>query len=132
MLKKVVVAVVAAAAVALGLSAPSQAAVTNFGALICPPGTIAPNDRCTWPTRKWLYGVGATNTWLVLGSETCVGAKTNSDGTGGNALPFRCEVLAANQTIWTPGGNSNWGYATVINRHPSQNAHYDELLANHS
>lgn len=132
MIKQTIVAMLAAVGFALAAAVPAHSAVTDWGGLVCPGGTVDPGGRCVWNARKWLHGVGVTNTWLVLGTETCVGAKTNSDGSGGNALPFRCEVLAANQTIWTPGGNSNWGYATVINRHPSQIAHYAAMLANHS
>lgn len=80
---------------------------------------IAANSRCIWGVRKWLYGVGVYNSGFSANDQyVCVGAKTNSDGSGGNALPFRCEHMTHDQTMWTPGGNSNWGWATIINDDP--------------
>lgn len=128
---KVLGAIVVAGMLMLVVAVPAQSVVTP---IYCSGGgIIPPQDRCVWNEYKWLHGVGVTNTWLhIPGQEICVGAKTNSDGSGGNALPFRCENLAAHQTIWTPGGSSNWGYATIINRNSNQNAHLAAIMANHA
>lgn len=65
---------------------------------------------------KYLYGVGyETNSFSNVSDNVCVGAKTNGDGSGGNALPFTCGEVAPGTAMWTAGGNSNWGYPTIIN-----------------
>jgi hypothetical protein len=105
--------VAAVAALLLGMQAATASAETRG---ICSQ-TIPPNSRCVYGARLWIYGVGfrMDSIYGWDNQNICVGAKTNSDGTGGNALPFRCEVISRGQTIWTAGGNSNWGHGTIIN-----------------
>lgn len=76
------------------------------------------NSRCIDGHYHWLYGVGVYSI-MPVPPYMCVGAKTRSDGTGGDAVPFRCDYVPEGGTIWTPGGNSNYGWATVINRTPN-------------
>jgi hypothetical protein len=77
---------------------------------------IGPGGRCVGP-YAYLYGVGYTTVyWQTDGNDVCIGAKTNADGSGGNAIPFTCMNVPADQTRWTPGGQSNWGYPTIINQ----------------
>ncbi len=84
----------------------------NFG------NELQANARCIHGANIWLYGVGVGGGALTTPGTVCAGAKTNRDGSGGNALPFRCEYIDPQGLIsfWTPGGSSNWGYATIINR----------------
>ncbi|MDO8209401.1 hypothetical protein [Conexibacter sp. CPCC 206217] len=66
---------------------------------------------------KYLFGVGYEAPWTeTVGDNVCVGAKTNADGSGGNAIPFTCVYVAPNTARWTPGGLSNYGYPTYINQ----------------
>lgn len=78
-------------------------------------GQIAPGGRVVGP-YKYHYGVGYTTSIASSVSDNvCVGAKTNADGSGGNAIPFVCGEVAPDTAMWTAGGNSNWGYPTIIN-----------------
>lgn len=80
------------------------------------PSVIPANSRCIDKDRHWLYGVGVSNAgWNGGPIYVCVGAKTNSDGSGGDAIPFRCDYVEVG-TIWTAGGNSKYGWGTIINR----------------
>lgn len=112
--KSVWIAVLAVAVSIAAVAQPANAAVASF----CTSGITA-NTRCISAGRNWLYGVGTYMGDIgPSGAYLCVGAKTNSDGSGGNALPFRCDPVAIGQEIWTAGGNSNYGWATVINDNP--------------
>jgi hypothetical protein len=106
--------VIALSASVLGVFSSSASAwVDRF----CTYGAISPYSRCVAPVRVLLYGVGAEK--LVGIGDTydnpCLGAKQNSDGSGGNALPFTCITMTYGQIRWTPGGSSGTGYATIIN-----------------
>lgn len=82
--------------------------------------SVNPSTRCIG-LRKYLYGVGGTKWDVGYGQQfdtPCIGAKTQSDGSGGNAIPFICPTLTWNEARWTPGGQSNWGYPTIINNSP--------------
>lgn len=92
----------------------ASATVTRFS-----DGTsISPGNRIVGPYR-YLYGVGYGPWPPEYGTENdyaCMGAKTNADGSGGNAIPFTCADVPPGGTTWTPGGQSNYGYPTVINQ----------------
>lgn len=107
-------------AVAIG-----AAATIGLSGIVAAPATavigwwwnasITPGDRAVG-SYKYMYGVGyATSSASSVSDNVCVGAKTNGDGSGGNAIPFACGEVAPDSAMWTPGGNSNWGYPTIIN-----------------
>ncbi len=75
---------------------------------------IAPGNRAVG-NYYCLYGVGWWAMAFLDGDDVCMGAKTNADGSGGNALPFLCTYVPPDQKRWTPGGQSNYGYPTIIN-----------------
>jgi hypothetical protein len=113
--------IVAAACAAVGPAVGTASADQIFG--FCNSGyDLQANGRCISGSYLYLYGVQVGVGPFSTPGTVCAGAKTNGDGTGGNALPFRCEWVDYNGLagFWTPGGNSNWGYATLINR----SAHY--------
>jgi hypothetical protein len=102
-----------AAGSAVPVTGVEPASAVNIG--FC-NGLIEPGGRCVGP-YAYLYGVGwGTVYWQTSGNNVCLGAKTNADGSGGNALPFTCLHVGADQYRWTPGGSSNWGYPTIINQ----------------
>jgi len=118
------VALAATVSTLIGLSAAQATAAEQYSTFCPGTSAVAGYSRCVAYSRLWLYGVRAM---LPVGAgNVCVGAKTNSDGSGGNAIPFRCEWMDQYglNSMWTAGGNSNYGYATVIN----QNA-YELILA---
>lgn len=76
---------------------------------------IAPGGRSVGQRFRGVVGVGMRA--YVNGNQTvCAGGKANSDGSGGNIVPFTCATLALDQTMWTPGGTYGLGYPTLINR----------------
>jgi hypothetical protein len=78
-------------------------------------GVINNGDRAIG-NYVYAYGVGWNKEYDIGGvtDDVCIGAKTRSDGTGGNAIPFLCLGVSVGQTRWTPGGQSNYGYPTAI------------------
>lgn len=110
-----VVAVVAStlAVATLWLPGVSTAAEDRF----CSTTGVNANSRCVGTRNRYLNGVGAigylSGTWYV-----CAGAKANSDGSGGNVVPFSCGYVDASTDIWTPGGSYGYGWPTLINNNP--------------
>lgn len=81
-------------------------------------GGLAPGQRGVGG-YYYNYGVGWWASSVLDGDDVCIGAKTRSDGSGGNAIPFLCVNIPPDQKRWTPGGQSNYGYPTVINNEAS-------------
>ncbi len=112
-------ALLTAAMVTVMLLAAASSASAGIIGPFC--DSVNANSRCVGTSRKYLYGVGGIKWDIGVGQPVdtpCIGAKTLADGSGGNAIPFICPSMTANQTRWTPGGNSNWGYPTIINNSP--------------
>lgn len=76
---------------------------------------IPPGGRGVGSRFRGVVGVGMRN-YIYPDQAMCVGGKANSDGSGGNIVPFTCTTLALDQTVWTPGGSYGIGYPTLINR----------------
>jgi hypothetical protein len=95
-----------------GVFTPSAMAISDFFWA----GNSIPAGSRGVGTYVYLYGAGYTTNHLSnVSDNVCVGAKTNGDGSGGNALPFVCGEVAPGTSMWTPGGYSNYGYPTIIN-----------------
>lgn len=79
---------------------------------------IPAGGRCVDNRRVRHRTVQATPVQTLIGPGTyCSGAKENSDGTGGNSLPFACGSRLAQFTRSGPypSGVGTLGYATIIN-----------------
>lgn len=107
----------------LSVSGPSGTGLSNAqayssGFMTCPSDLIYPGTRCV-DYRRVQHRTVLFDPFQVWGNAGtyCAGAKTQSDGSGGNSMPFAC--AGTNTDFARSGpyaqGQTSLGYATLIN-----------------